>query len=107
MIADTEKRWRQEYEGPRRHQTFRQSLMICQVAQMLGGWFSLSEFLDVFHKEVGQLKYRTAHRYMVTLELAGVLELRVGKQPFGPKQYEYRWLGWPEPLKQPRARYRA
>lgn len=92
--------WQQSNRNANRHRTLKQALMIASVAQSFDSWFSAEDCHQLYRDEVGQLSYRSVHRYLSTLQMVGVLQSRSEDVGNG---ISYRWQGWPEPLKQPHA----
>lgn len=92
------------YTETHRLKSFRQSLIMCTLAQSFSSWFFVDKFIEFYRQEVGSICDRTVYRYLHTLEMAGLLESR--KINRGPNyadrgrrdSYQFRWIGWPEPF---------
>lgn len=92
--------WDDHSPDSHRHRSLKQSLLLCSVVQTFNGWFSIADATRAWQEEVGGACKRTIRRYLLALEMAGVLEIR--KSPRGrrgTRVFEFRWLGWPEPIK--------
>lgn len=101
MTTPKPRNWSKWYDGTSRHRTLKNSLMLCAVVQSFSGWFDLNDAVHVWREEVGPACERTVRRYLTTLEMIGVVEAGNDDQYEG-RSIQYRWIGWPEPIKPPR-----
>jgi hypothetical protein len=74
----------------------RTGLEVAMLAQSIKGWFTISDFHDLFNQQVGQIHLRSVCRYLQSLEVLGLLEHETGLSKFKQRMHLYRWVGWPE-----------
>lgn len=95
--AEQERTWDDWSTDSHRCRNLKLGLLMASVAESIPGWFTVGEFTRRFCETSGELKNRTARRYLINLEQVGLLDFKLAAGKRGKTLY-FRWAGWPPPI---------